>query len=432
MTPRALWLGLVAVGVLLAGAGWSPLTGVGAALVVVWAAACAADWWAAPREWQVERLCGAAMSLGSENRVELRLAARVRRPTRLTCRDECDPELGARPSVMELTVPKLGWGVAEYVCVPVRRGRLSFHRVLVRCPGPLGLWRRQAAIAAPWVVPVYPALRAIGRWESLVRRGGVAEMGVRSWRRYGEGTEFAGIREYVDGDDPRRVNWRATARLGRAMTSQYEPERSRPVWLVLDCGRLMAAGEEGLTKLDVALASALLLAWVALFRGDRVGAVAVAEGLVGLAPPRSGRSHYQRLLEGLSGLRPHLVDPDWELAITELRRRPGPRALVVTFTDLADPALSERLAASLSRLRPHHLPLVVTQTDPVLERELRSVPNDQRSVLRRAAALQLLGERRSALARLEALGVFTVDSGRAGVGPAVINRYLELKARGAL
>lgn len=433
MTPRALILGLTAVGVLLAGAAWAPLTLLGAVLLGLWAAAAVLDWAAAPRAWTVRREMAPAFSLAGENRVELRVALpRRSRPTAVVLRDDLDLELGARPAVLDTVVPPGGWGTAAYTCVPRRRGHLRFHRVTVLAPGPLGLWRRRSTVQAPAQVPVYPALRAIGRWEVLARRGGLAEMGVRSWRRFGAGTEFADVREYVAGDDPRRINWRATARLGRTMTSEYEPERSRPVWLVLDCGRLMAAGEEELSKLDVALSSALLLAWVALSRGDRVGAVAVAEGLEVLAAPRAGRSHYQRLLPALSGLRPRLVDPDWELAVGELRRRQGPRSLVVTFTDISDPALAQRLARSLGRLRPRHLPLVVTQQDPVLEAAREAVPEDLRDVYRRAAALRLLSEREAALERLRALGVPSIDSGRDGVGPGVINRYLELKARSAV
>jgi uncharacterized protein (DUF58 family) len=432
VTSRAFWLGLVGVGLLLAGTALWPLTVLGAAWLVGLAAAALLDWLVAPRRWTVDRRLAPALSLAAPNPVELRIRCESRRPVSVRCRDETEPDLAAQPQLLELLVPGGGEGFARYRCLPRRRGAMRFGRVVLRAAGPLNLWRRQCAVPLSTEVLVLPALHAVGRWEGRARRSGSERLGSRGRHRYGEGTEFAAIRDYVVGDDPRRVNWRATARLGRPMTSQYEPERSRPIWLVLDCGRLMASGDGDLSKLDVALSSALLLAWVALSRGDRVGALAVASAPQPVVPPRAGRAHYRRLQEGLSRLRPELVDPDWSLAALELRRRQGPRALVVSFTDLSDPDMASRLAAAVGRLRPRHLPLVVTQRDLVLERERAQLPEGARAVYRRAAALRLLEERQLALDRLVALRVPTVDSGADGLGPALIDRYLDLKARGAI
>lgn len=431
MTPRALALGLLAVAVLLVGAAWGPLIWAGSGLLLLWGLACAGDWWRAPSGWSVERRSPPALGLGTENRIELRIVCAGAGGQRVFCRDEVPDLLICRPEVLSVSMSAAGDGLATYVVIPRRRGTCHFTRVVVRARGPAKLWNRQTAIDCAAEVPVYPALAAIGAWESVSRRGGVAELGVRSWRRYGEGTDFAGVREHVVGDDLRRVNWRATARLARPMTSQYEPERARPLWLLLDQGRLMAGGDRITGKFDIALSSALLLAWVALTRGDRVGAATVADGLNVLAAARPGRSQYQRILSGLAPLVPRLVDPDWELAITSLRRHQGPRALVVVFTDLADPALSEQLARSMATLRPRHVPLVVTQRDPALDAAQELVPESLQGVYTRAAALGLLEERRAALDRLVTMGVLTVDSGSDGVAPAVLNRYLELKGRGA-
>jgi len=434
LTLRALGLGLLATAVVLAGAGWGPLVPVGCGLLVIWLSLCVADWRLAPAgsDWEARRSHAPALALAAENPVELTFRARLRRPSPVEARDEVPFEIGcSRPIISFQLQPSVEYST-RYLARPRIRGLHDFGRIVVRCPGPLGLWRRQTAIPAQETVAVYPALAAIGRWEALVRRGAVQEMGLRSWRQFGEGTEFHGVRDYAPGDDFRHINWRASARLARPMLSEFEPERSRPIWLVLDCGRLMAGGSGPVTKLDGALSAAMLLAWVALFRGDRVGALAVAGELVAAVPLRAGRSHYPRLLQGLFSLRPELVDPDWELVITQLRQRQGPRALIVIFTDLADPKVASELARATARLRPRHLPLVVTQRDPALESARSLAPLDERSVYRRAAALGMLAERDQALLRLRGLGVLTVDSGPEGVSPALLNRYLELKGRGLL
>ncbi|MHB1526277.1 MAG: DUF58 domain-containing protein [Candidatus Dormibacteria bacterium] len=434
MTARALWLGLATVAMVLAGAGWSPLVPAGCALLLVWLGMCAADWWLAPAssDWEARRSHAPALALAADNPIQLHFRARLRRPAWVEARDEAPPELVVSRSSLRFRLQPEVEHSAQYLARPTVRGIHDFGRIVVRTTGPLGLWRRQTAIPAQEQVAVYPALAAIGRWEGLVRRGALQEMGVRSWRRFGEGTEFQGVRDYVAGDDFRRINWRASARLARPMLSEFEPERSRPIWLVLDCGRLMAGGSGPLTKLDGALSAAMLLAWVALFRGDRVGALAVAGELLAAVPLRAGRSHYPRLLQGLFSLRPELVDPDWELVIAQLRQRQGPRALIVIFTDLADPEVAAELARATSRLRPRHVPLVVTQRDPALEAARQRAPLDDRALYRRAAALGMLREREQALQQLRRLGVLTVDSGPEGISPELLNRYLELKGRGTL
>ncbi len=434
MTRRALTLGLVCLAVVLAGAGLWWLYYLGLGLLLTWASACAIDWWSAPGpgDWDVGREHAPALALAAANQVTLKFRVVARGTCSVEARDETPNEIDCRPAILRFRLEPMQELRLGYAARPAHRGRYLFGRIVVRTAGPLGLWRRQVAVPAAEEIPVYPALSAIGRWEGLVRRGALQEMGVRSWRRFGEGTEFAGVRDYVAGDDPRRINWRASARLARTMTSEFEPERSRPIWLILDCGRLMAGGQAGLNKLDTALSAALLLAWVALFRGDRVGAMAVAGEVSAEVSMRAGRSHYRRLLEGLVGVRPELVDPDWELMAAQLRRRQGPRALMVLFTDLGDPRVAQELASAGAGLRPRHLPLVVTQRDPALERAALAAPSDDRSLYRRAAALAVLEERETALRRLRALGVMTVDSGPEGISPAVLNRYLELKGRGLL
>ena len=434
MTRRALLLGLACLSVTLAGAAAGWLASLGLGLLAVWALACLWDWWSAPgpADWRVTRVHPPALALGADNQIGLDVWLRASGPRPVEARDETPVEIACRPAVLTFRLQPGRATRVGYLASPRQRGSHSFGRIVVRAPGPLGLWRRQVAVPASERIPVYPALAAIGRWEGLVRRGALQEMGVRSWRRFGEGTEFAGLRDYAPGDDPRRINWRASARMAKPMTSEFEPERSRPVWLVLDCGRLMAGRQAGLTRLDRGLSAALMLAWVALFRGDRVGALAVAGDVQAEISMRGGRSHYRRLLEGLVAVAPQPVDPDWELVSAQLRRRQGPRSLVVLFTDLGDPRVARELAVATAGLRPRHLPLVVTQRDLALEAAATASPDDDRALYRRAAALAVLEERESALWTLRSLGVMTVDSGPEGITPQLLNRYLELKGRGLL
>ncbi len=434
MTPRALALALVPVAFLLAGTADPALVWAALATGLLWAGACLLDRLRArgPDGWRVRRLVEPILSLGAANPVTLEITPLGRYPTSVLVRDEGPPELPPDPPLLR---GRARGGVPlrlTYVLRPTRRGRYDFARVVLRAPGPLGLWNRQVALPRPAEVRVYPDLGAVRQWQGLTRRGQLAQVGIRNARRLGQGTEFAMVREHFPDDDFRLINWRATGRMGRLMVSEHRPETAQTCWLVLDCGRHMQGGIGALQKLDHALNTALLFAYVALTGGDRVGVLAFADTVRAQLPAAGGRAHFARILELLYGIAPQPVEADHATALARLRRMQGRRALVLMFTDLPDGAAGARLADHAALLRPRHLPLVVTQQDPALAAAAGAAPTGPEVLYERAAALAVLADRAGGLEALRRRGVLSLDSEVAALAPTVINRYLELKARGQL
>ena len=201
------------------------------------------------------------LSVGRANQVSVHIAVRPhrRRPLPAEVRDEHPPRLLAEGAAGRLGLP----GTLRYTVTPAGRGEEGFGATVVRCPGPWRLGLRQSSIGEGETVRVDADLAAIRVYEALARRGQLAELGVRTQRRPGEGTEFERIREAVPDDPQRRINWKATARSGRLMATELIPERAQPVIVCLDHGRLMGVGAGALTKLDHAINAALLLIHVA-------------------------------------------------------------------------------------------------------------------------------------------------------------------------
>ncbi len=431
MTGRALVLVLVPVALLLAATAVAGLTALAGLAVVVLAAACVADHRLAPAagQWEVRRHHDPLLSIGVANPVDLLVRSASRHPTRVLVRDEVPIELHPEPLVFSARLPAFGEVRLRTTLVPRRRGRYPLGRVVLRATGPLGLWTRQVHLALDGEVRVYPDLNPVRGWDSRSRHGAPASAGIRPTPKAGQGLEFRGVREQVDGDDFRLVNWRASARLGRLMITERQPERAQTVWILLDCGRVMQGGIGALQKLDHACNAALLFAHVAALAGDRVGVLAFADQVGAVLAPRAGPVQFRRVLDLLYALRPTSLESDPAGALARWRRLQGRRALLVLFTDVADAAGAGRLATAVAAAQPRHVALVVTQQDPALSRAAWAPLRTVNAVYLRAAALAAIADRGQGLDALRSRGVLTLDSTVEALAPALVTRYLELKAR---
>jgi uncharacterized protein (DUF58 family) len=244
--------------------------------------------------------------------------------------------------------------------------------------------------------------------------------------------EFERLRDYTPDDEYRTISWKATARRGKPIAVEYQTERSQNVITLLDAGRLMRAPIGPLAKLDYAINSTLLLGYVAGLKGDYVGNLVFADEVMSYLPPKTGTVQFQRLLESLYAIQSQPTVPDYQGAVSYLKVRRPRRALVVLYTDLSTGSDLDELVTAMASLYPRHLPLVVTMNDPGVLALSRQAPTNAAAVYERAIAEQLMDERRLVLNRLEQRGVLTIDVPAHQLNAAVINRYLQLKARGLL
>ncbi|MEW6401589.1 MAG: DUF58 domain-containing protein, partial [Chloroflexota bacterium] len=329
-------------------------------------------------------------------------------------------------------VQPLGTWQGIYHVQPVRRGDYQFGDISLRWLGPLRLVLRQGKVKATNPVKVYPNLLDVRKYDLMLRRNRLQEIGLRNTRMFGEGTEFERLREYLPDDEYRRINWKATARRHRPVTIQYQTERSQNVMAVLDTGRMMQSPVADIAKLDYAVNAVLLLGYVATGKGDRVGVMSFADDVSHYLAPRQGRGQFYRMLEVLYGVDAQQIEPNYRKALTYLAAKQRRRALIVIFTDLSSGASMESLVAQVTLLARSNLPLVVTISDPDIHKASEQHPTDSLSVYQRATARQMLDERKIVLDTLRKRGVLTLDVPANQLSLAVINRYLELKGKTSL
>jgi len=379
--------------------------------------------------FEVSRQHDTKLSLGADNPIYLSVRNRLGQPTTIWVRDEPPDAFEVETRLLGGEAPARNTWHGTYHVRPLRRGDYSFGDLHLRWKGPLNLILRQARFEASGPVKVYPNLMDVRRYDLLLRRNRLQEMGLRHTRRFGEGTEFERLREYLPDDEFRRIEWKATARRHRPVTIEYQTERSQNVIAALDIGRMMQSPVAHIAKLDHVINAVLLLAYVATGKGDKVGLMTFADQVIHFANPCQGRGQFYRMLEMLYGVEPQPVEPDYGKALNYLALRHRKRALVVIFTDLSGGAGMQALVGQVTMLARRTLPLVVTINDPDVYQAARQYPGSSLAAFQRTAANRLLAQRRVALDHMRYHGVLTLDVPADQLSLAVINRYLELKGR---
>lgn len=405
---------------------------VASGLTVVLFGAIVADAIFSPRTGglDVERAAPAAVPLGEEAAGSYLL--RSRWPGALECR-----LLDAPPPGVERTFnapPRLRIEPLAHASIPfVLTGRLrGVHRlgvIAVRVKAPLGLLERTLRYAPDDTVTVAPSLAGVRRYRLLALQHRLRDAGIRNIRRRGQGTFFANLREYTVGDDPRHIDWKATARRRALVTREYTIEQGQTVLIAVDAGRMMTQLSDGVPRFEHALSSALVLADVALHSGDHVGLIVFDDEVRVFVPPARGRLALQTMREALVPIVASSAEPDYAAAFRTLAARHRKRSLLVLFTDAIDVRSSQTLLAHTARGAAHHLPLVVAlRNEALVSAALPRTPD----LFERAAAEELLSARDEALRRMRQAGVSVVDVSPRAMTAAVVNRYLEIKARSGL
>jgi uncharacterized protein (DUF58 family) len=369
------------------------------------------------------------LAVGVGNPVVIQVRNLGNRPVRVTLRDDAPPEFTATGRTLDLLLAPFGRADRTYTVVPPKRGKFRFGDIHFRAHGPLGLMDVEATIPFETDARVYPDMRGAARLLLATASRDLANLGVRRLRRDGEGSEFARLREYVQGDSQRDIDWKATARRSVPVTRVYETERSQNVIICVDSGRTMAARVDQLTKLDYAVNAALFLAFVAIRNGDRVGLAVFADEVKAFLPPVAGRGQYRKIVEALFSAEPSLTFVDYQALFREVSTRSHRRSLVAIFTDLVDEDQAKSMVGPIHRLGRRHVPVCITLRDQALETLIRDYPADVDVAYRQAVANELLDERDGLKAMIAREGTQLLDAAPKDLTLAAVNRYLEVKRR---
>ena len=382
------------------------------------------------KKFRVTRQVGPVCSLGEPFAVELTLENLSRSGRRLRLRDDVPDTMTAEPADFVARIPRQGRAYLNYKVTPGRRGSYAFERVDALVSSRLGLWQRSVHWPGVTRVKVYPDIRQIGRYTLLARKDKLSAIGVRRSRRLGTDNEFERLRDYTIGDEPRHLDWKATARRRKLTVRAHQANQSQRIIFLIDCGRMMAGDTGGgLSPLDHAFNAMLMLAHVALLRGDQVGLLAYSDRIRAYVPPGGGPKRINRLVHAVHDIFPELVEPRHNRAFVELERRCRKRSLVVLMTNVFDDVNARQVGDHLGNVVGRHLPLGVFLRDQDLFDMADDAPEFGPDLYSGAVAASMLTWRETVLAGLRRKGTLTLDVFPHDLTAPLINQYLQIKAR---
>ena len=382
-----------------------------------------------PSGLSVERQMLRSGSLGGTHQVKLCLDNRSTKTQRIEVRDDLPAGLVAEPESQRIVLRPRQRAELEYELRPKQRGSFDFESTFLRLSSRLGLWERIVKKPCPGVLMVYPDMKQLAEYALLARTNRLSLIGVRKTRKAGQDNNFERLRDYTQDDNYKHIDWRSTARRNKLTVKQFQTDQSQRIVFLLDCGRLMTNEYRGLSLLDYALNSVLMLSYVALHQGDSVGMLCFSDKIESYVPVRGGASQMNRLLHAGFDRFPSMKQTNFDEAFLYFSKNCRRRSMVVLISNVIDDVSAAQITGYLRTLQTKHLPVLALLRDRSVFDSADNPDMEDSILYRSAAAAQLLIWRREVLQRIENSGVLSVDAFPDALTTPLINRYLEVKAK---
>ena len=331
---------------------------------------------------------------------------------------------------VHLSLAASGNAEVSYQVTAKARGKYNFIGVQLHLYSRWKFWQRDYRMRLPGEIRVYPNFSAIPHIALLATDNFLSQMGIIKKQRRGQGQDFHQLREYREGDSMRQIDWKATSRIRKVISREYQDERDQEIIFLLDCGHRMRARDRDLSHFDHTLNALLMLSYVALRQGDAVG-LNTFGGSTRWASPKKGYHTIQNLLNTVYDLQPGTEAPDFTQAASDLLVRHKKRSLVIILSNIRDEDNAE-LQAAVGLLKRRHLVLVASLRENTLDQNLQVSPMDMTGALRTSAIHHYLQQRKLAFDSLSNQGVIAVDVEPQQLGVSLINSYLGIKSSGKL
>ncbi len=378
------------------------------------------------------RICADKFSNGDENDVQIFLENNYANPINIELIDELPEQFQIRDQQFSSKLKGKEVKVFSYNLRPTKRGEYHFGHINIMVKSPLGVLRRRYILGEEKAVAVYPSFIQMRKYELLALSNQLQAFGVKKIRRIGNNMEFEQIKNYVSGDDYRKVNWKATARKGDLMVNQYQDERSQQVYSVIDKGRVMQMPFESLSLLDYAINASLVISNIALKKGDKAGIITFQHKVNSILPASSRNMQLNLILEHLYKQKTSYKESDFSQLFASIKRKVTQRSLILLYTNFESLSALQRQLPYLKRIKQNHLLVCIFFENTELNELTNEKANNLEEVYTKGVAEQLVFEKRLIAKELQKNGIYTILTTPAGLSVNTINKYLELKSRGLI
>jgi uncharacterized protein (DUF58 family) len=376
-------------------------------------------------------------SNGDDNKITLSFTSFYSFPVDVEVIDEVPIEFQWRNMALKESLEPLKEKKINYYLKPYKRGSYAFGAINVLVSTRIGLVSKRYRFEEGKEAAVYPSFLQMRKYELMAISQRLTETGIKKMRRIGHNMEFEQIREYVQGDDFRSINWKATARrsqpqITRLMVNQYQDEKSQQVYAIIDKGRLMQSPFEGMTLLDYAINAALAISNIVIKKQDKAGLITFNHQIGATVKASNLPSQMQRIMETLYNEKTSFKESNFEQLFVHLKYNINQRSLLLFFTNFATLDSLNRQIVFLRRLVHQHIIVVIFFEDTELDTYLHSEPKDTEGIYLKTIAEKFAYEKRLLVKEMKKYGIHAILTKPQELTINTINKYLELKAKGAI
>ncbi len=321
--------------------------------------------------------------------------------------------------------------VTSYQTIAPVRGDYKLQNLSIRYKSKLGLWEKQATIPLEDDVKVIPDLTETKQYLESAQQFLLHE-GIKIRKQKSGVGEFSKIRSYVVGDDPRKINWRQTAKQQEVMTNEYEPEHGKHITLLIDCGRMMGAELKQGNRLERSIESAITVAAAALKNGDYVSVLAFSKTVKVFVPAGKGMTHLQTILHSIYNLEVDASESNYAAVLQYLQTVQKKRSFLLLFSDIATFLYEESSLSFLLRLRKRHMFLMIGIEDDILRNKVREEPLNVQTAMMKSIAQQQVLQKKQGRIKWERQGLQMIEAREEALAATAVSYYIDYINRGLL
>lgn len=372
------------------------------------------------------------LSNGDENSIIIKIESGYSFTTNIKVIDEIPFQFQLRNFEVNRKITAGGTDSFEYFLRPVERGEYFFGKLNIYVSSPLQLVNRRFVYDSGQMVPTYPSYIQLRKYDLMAFSNRLFQYGLKKIRRIGHTMEFEQIKEYVAGDDIRTINWKATAKKNQLMVNQFQDERSQNVYMVIDKGRVMKMPFNGLSLLDYAINSTLVLSNVILKKQDKAGMFTFSKKVENRVAAERRSSQMQRILETLYNIKTDFFESDYGRLYADIKKNITQRGLILLYTNFETLDGLKRQLPYLKGIAKSHLLVVVFFENVELEEVIHKKAGNIQEIYDQVIAEKFAFEKRLIVNELKKYGIYSVLTKPENLTIDSINKYLEIKARGIL
>ncbi len=381
---------------------------------------------------QAKRVLPEKFSNGDENPIEIHLKNHYTFLIKTKIIDEIPKQFQVRDFLIEKSVKASSNNAFKYELRPTERGEYWFGKLIVYVQSPLKLISRRFNFEEKEaIVATYPSFIQLRKF-NLMALAYRNEYGIKKIRKIGQTMEFEQIKEYVLGDDIRNINWKATAKKSQLMINQYQDEKSQPIYSIIDKGRVMKMPFNGLSLLDYAINSTLVMSNVTIKKHDKAGMLCFSKKIENRVVAERRSNQMNLILETLYNVKTDFKESDFSRLYTDLKQNIKQRSLLFLYTNFETLDGLDRQLAYLQGIAKNHVLVVIFFINTELEELINNPSEEIQDVYQKTIAEKFMYEKRLIVKELKRRGVFSILTKPENLTVNVINKYLEFKARGVI